>query len=157
MLMAHWLGRKYQMSIPRVIRTYGRAGNTLGTGKYTLRRADEFKVKRHKLRKIGNPYTSTETTIQRESLDRLEGEWSPENRTGVAEQNEVVYQRDQGICGICGDFVPWKEAHIDHKTPRFRFKPGESGDTLEHLWILHREPCHHLKTKRDRQSGRRVR
>jgi len=155
-LMAHWLGRKSQMSIARVIRTYGR-GNTFGTGKYTRVRADEFKAKQHRLRKIENPYTSDASMIQRESLDRLEEEWSTEERKGVTDQKEVVYQRDEGVCGICGNYVPWDEAHLDHSTPRHRFRPKESGDTLDNLWILHREPCHRLKTKRDLQSGRRVR
>lgn len=30
-------------------------------------------------------------------------------------------------------------------------------NTLENLWILHQEPCHRLKTKRDLQRGGRVR
>jgi RNA-directed DNA polymerase len=155
-LMAHWLGRKYQMSIPRVMRAFQK-GNTFGTGSVTLERAEEFKAKRHRLRVIQNPYTS-ETPIQRENLDQLDEEWKgTEKRKGTEDYKEVVYQRDEGICGICGNFVPWDEAEMDHKSPRHRFKPLESGDTLENLWILHREPCHSLKTKRDLQGGGRVR
>jgi RNA-directed DNA polymerase len=155
-LMAHWLGRKYQMSIPRVMRAF-RKGNTLGTGSVTLDMAEGFKAKRHRLRVIQNPYTS-ETLIQRENLDPLEEEWTgTEERKGTKDQKEVVYQRDKGICGICGNFAPWDEADMDHIIPRHRFEPPESGDTLDNLWILHREPCHSLKTKRDLQSGGRVR
>jgi 5-methylcytosine-specific restriction endonuclease McrA len=69
----------------------------------------------------------------------------------------VVYQRDAGICGICRNLVPWDEADMDHNIPRHRFKPPASGDTLENLWILPREPCHSLTTKRDLQGGGRVR
>jgi RNA-directed DNA polymerase len=155
-LMAHWLGRKYQMSIPRVMRAF-RKGNTLGTESLTLEMASDFKAKRHRLRVIQNPYTS-ETLIQRENLDLLDEEWKgTEERKGAADYKEVVYQRDAGICGICGNLVQWDEAEIDHKAPRHRFKPPESEDTLDNLWILHREPCHLLKTKRDLQGGGRVR
>jgi RNA-directed DNA polymerase len=156
-LMAHWLGRKYQMSIPRVMKTF-KSGITFGTGSYTLRKASEFKAKRHKLRQIANPYASITPVIHRETLDTLDAEWiGREERKGIRDRKDVVYQRDQGICGICGNFVPWNEAAMDHKIPRHRFTPLESGDALENLWILHREPCHQLKTKRDLQRGRRVR
>lgn len=156
-LMAHWLGRKYQMSIPRVMRTYKRE-NTFGTGTYTLRMPQEFKAKRHRLRSIPNPYTAEVPAIQRENLDSLEEKWiGTEARPGTDDLRNVVYQRDEGRCGICGNFVPWEEAHMDHKIPRHRFKPPESGDTLGNLWILHREPCHQMKTKRDLHGGRRVR
>jgi 5-methylcytosine-specific restriction endonuclease McrA len=46
---------------------------------------------------------------------------------------------------------------MDHQIPRHRFKPLESGETLENLWILHKEPGHSLKTKRALQGGGRVR
>ena len=61
------------------------------------------------------------------------------------------------ICGVCGNYIPWDVADLDHKIPRHRFKPLENGDALENLWILHREPCHRIKTKRDLQRGGRVR
>lgn len=134
-----------------------RKGNTFGTGSVTLDMAEDFKAKRHRLRAIPNPYTS-ETLIQRENLDSLEETWKgTEESKGAQDYKEVVYQRDEGIWGICGNFVPWDEANMDHKIPRHRFKPPEGGDTLENLWILHKEPCHTLKTKRDPQSGGRVR
>jgi len=155
-LMTHWLGRKYQMSMPSVMRAFQK-GNTLGTGSFILDRPSDFKAKRHRLRVIQNPYSS-KAIIQRENLDPLAEEWTGvELRKGAMDQKRVVYQRDAGICGICGNFVPWNEADMDHKIPRHRFKPPESGDTLENLWVLHREPCHSFKTKRDLQGGRRVR
>jgi RNA-directed DNA polymerase len=156
-LMAHWLGRKYQMSIPGVMKAY-RRGNTFSTGTRALDQASDFKAKRHRLRAIPNPYTSDTATIQRERLDSLEEEWSgTEERKGQSDRKEVVYQRDEGMCGVCGNYVPWDVAQLDHKIPRYRFKPQKSGDTLENLWILHREPCHQMKTKRDLQRGGRVR
>jgi RNA-directed DNA polymerase len=155
--MGHWLGRKYEMSTPKVLRAFGR-GNTFGTASVTLVRPSEFKAPRHGLRTIPNPYTSEPPRIQRENLDNLEEEWGgTERRKGESDRKEVVYQRDEGICGVCRNFVPWDEADLDHKIPRHLFKPHKSGDTLENLWILHREPCHQMKTKRDLQGGRRVR
>jgi RNA-directed DNA polymerase len=155
--MAHWLGRKYKMSIPRVIRAYKR-DNSFSTGSVMLSRASDFKAKRYRLRTITNPYTAGISTTRRERLDTLDDEWTgTEERTGTMDRKEVVYQRDEGICGICGNFVPTREAIMDHKIPRHLFKPARSGDTLENLWILHKEPCNRLKTKRDLQVGGRVR
>jgi group II intron reverse transcriptase/maturase len=156
-LMAHWLGRKEQMSTPRVMRKY-RKGNTFGTFRTTLQMPSDFKAKRHRLRAIANPYTSEDTKIQREDLDSLGDEWAgTEERKGQDDRKVVVYQRTQGLCGICGNFVPWEEADVEHIIPRVRFEPPESGDRWENLWILHRDPCHSMKTKRDLQGGRRVR
>jgi RNA-directed DNA polymerase len=153
MLIADWLGRKYEMSTPRVMRAF-KKGSTFGTGRTTLVIPSDFKAKRPRLRKIANPYTSENTSFQRENLDSLEGEWEgTEVRRGQADQKEVVYQRDKGLCGLCGSFIPWEEADLDHITPRAQF----GGNTLENLWILHRKPCHQIKTKRDLQRGRRVR
>jgi group II intron reverse transcriptase/maturase len=156
-IMAHWLGRKFKMSMPEVMRRF-RRGNSLGTGTCTLSQASEFKAKCHGLREITNPYTTKDTILRREDLDKLEEEWlGTEVRKGMMDRKEVVYQRDAGICGICGRFTPWDEADMDHKIPREHFNPPARGDALENLWILHREPCHMMKTKRDLQCGRRVR
>jgi RNA-directed DNA polymerase len=156
-LMAHWLGRKHEMSISKVMRTFKR-GNTFEAGRTTLQMPHEFKAEHHRLRTIPNPYTSEQVSIRRENLDDLGEEWTgTEGRKGLVDRKEVVYQRDQGLCGLCGNFVPWGEAHADHIIPRARFDPPEGGDRLENLQILHREPCHQMKTKRDRQGGGRVR
>lgn len=156
-LMAHWLGRKYEMSIATVMEKFRRQ-HTFGTESIMLKMPMEFKAKWHRARTVPNPYTSDPAMIQRENLDSLEEEWSgKERRQGEADRKEVVYQRDKGICGVCGNFVPWDEADIDHKIPRSRFQPSKAGDTWENLWILHRKPCHQMKTKRDLQGGGRVR
>lgn len=156
-LMAHWLGRKYQLSLPGVMRAF-RRGHTFGTNRVTLIKPTGFKAKRYRLRTINNPYTSEPSKSHRENLDDLGEEWTgSEARKGQDDRKEVVHQRDQGFCGMCGHFVPWEEAHLDHMIPRRDFGPPESGDRMENLQILHRHPCHAMKTKRDRQGGRRVR
>ena len=72
--MAHWLGRKFKMSVPEVMRKF-KKGSSIGTGTYILSQASEFKAKRHGLREITNPYTTKDTTLRREDFDNLEGEW----------------------------------------------------------------------------------
>jgi RNA-directed DNA polymerase len=155
--MAHWLGRKYQMSIPKVMETF-RKGNTFGTDTMPLMMPDDFKAKRHRLRTIPNPYTSKPIQTQREDLDPLEETWTGwERRKGEADRKKRVYDRDQGICGLCGTFVSWHEAELDHRTPRHLFNPPEGANSMENQWILHRKPCHRQKTNIDLQRGGRVR
>ena len=48
-------------------------------------------------------------------------------RKGKEDRKEVVYQRDAGICGICGNFVPWDEADMDHKIPGTDSNPQRAG------------------------------
>jgi RNA-directed DNA polymerase len=155
--MAHWLGRKHELSTPQVMKRF-RKGNSFGTDRITLSMPSEFKARHHRLRTIPNPYTTEDVRIQREDVAALGREWTgTERRKGEEDGKEVVYQRDQGICGICKNFVPWEEAELDHIIPRSQFDPPESGDRLENKQILHADPCHLIKTKRDRQGGRRMR
>ena len=65
--MAHWLGRKYQLSMPQVMQRF-RRGNTLAMGARRLRQATEFKTQVYKKRFIKpNPYT-TQAVLTREDL-----------------------------------------------------------------------------------------
>jgi hypothetical protein len=154
--MAHWLGRKYQVSIPEVLRRF-RKGTTCGTHSTSLIMPREFKAKRHPLKAQANPSISA-TAPLREAFDALEEAWvGTEDRQGQADRRDVVYERDHGICGLCGKLVTWKEAILDHKIPRHRFKPLKNAEDPDNLWILHVEPCHRMKTTRDLQSGGRVR
>jgi RNA-directed DNA polymerase len=156
-LMAHWLGRKYEMSIPKVLKRFKRE-DSFGTRGITRRMPTEYKAKRHPLREIQHPYMSNDEPLLRENLDSLDVAWlGTEERRGTEDLKEEVYRRDKGTCGLCNYPVPWEAADLDHRIPRWKFDPPESGDTLENLWILHREPCHRKKTTIDLQRGRRVR
>ena len=53
--VAHWLGRKYQISIPLVIRRYGQ-DNPFGTKTCRLTLLSLFKTKRYKRKTPVNPY-----------------------------------------------------------------------------------------------------
>jgi RNA-directed DNA polymerase len=57
--MAHWLGRKYKVSRPTVMRRY-RSGNTCGTKTMHLVMPTEFKAKRLRTKSWHNPYTEKE-------------------------------------------------------------------------------------------------
>lgn len=156
-LMVHWLGRKFQISTPEVMRRY-KKGNTFGTDRYTLLRPEEFKTKRYQAKSIHNPYLFSETAISRDNWDGLLEKWGVlENRKGNLDLKEWIFQRDKGICGRCGNPVNRWEAHLDHKIPLSRFKHSEAANHQENLWILHAEPCHREKTKEDLLRGSRVR
>jgi RNA-directed DNA polymerase len=154
--MIHWIGRKYQLSTPQVMRQFKRE-NTFGIGRLILKMPWEFKAKIHRIKAYANPYVTPPSQIQRENLDSLEAWTGMEERKGQEDRKEVVYERDKGICGLCGKPVKWKEAILDHKIPRHRFQPVENADVLDNLWILHIEPCNRWKTKRDLQGESRVR
>jgi len=57
--MAHWLGKKYKISIPKVLRKFWR-NNTFKTKANTLVLSNEYKAKRLLIRTWHNPYTAKE-------------------------------------------------------------------------------------------------
>jgi hypothetical protein len=78
--MAHWLGRKYKLSMPGVMRTY-REGNTFKYKSAKLAMPDEYKAKRFVAKTWHNPYTEPEQVkeekdrIKRESLLSYDKGW----------------------------------------------------------------------------------
>jgi group II intron maturase len=79
--MAHWLGRKYDISMPAVMQRF-RKGNTFGTSMATLVMPTEYKAKRFVAKTWHNPYTETEMVkrdkerIRRESLPTYNQIWN---------------------------------------------------------------------------------
>jgi group II intron reverse transcriptase/maturase len=150
--MGHWLGKKYKLSMPEVMKKC-RTGNTFGTATVTLLQPTQFKAKWHKARVIPNPYLSPAPQIERERLFDLDERWTgQEERAGMADLKDSVYIRDSGKCGRCGQHVPWKQAHLDHIKPRATFKDKTQAEAEKNLWILHDIPCHREKTKQDLQA-----
>jgi RNA-directed DNA polymerase len=155
-LMAHWLGRKYKMSIAGVHRKF-RRGNTFGNDQRTMLRPDVFKAKRYPAKRVYNPYLSPETGIAREDWDALLEEWGGhEKRKGSLDLKEWIYQKEKGICGKCGMPVERWEADMDHKVPWSWFRHEKAANQEDNLWILHRR-CHEDKTKSDLYGGSRMR
>jgi 5-methylcytosine-specific restriction endonuclease McrA len=155
--MAHWLGRKYRVSIPIVMRRFYEK-STFVTGTLRLVRPGEYKTKRYRVTSKPNPYLENPTNLQREEHFSLEEIWSGQERdTGTNDLKEIIYLRDNGRCGICGKEASRNEAELDHKRPRASFKNPKDADNQSNLWILHREPCHQKKTKKDLQVLSRMR
>jgi RNA-directed DNA polymerase len=154
--MAHWLGRKYRLPMPRVMRRF-RKENTFGTPLVTLLRLSDFKAQRYPVRTLRNPYTLPTPAITRDEVPALAGVGLWEERAGQADLREAISLRDHGRCGLCGRWVPWHAVILDHKRPWAQFAEVRDADRPENLWVLHREPCNREKTKRDLQVLSRMR
>ena len=156
-LVAHWLGRKYQCSIPQVLRRFRRQG-TLGTATVTLAPLGAISTKRYKARIIPNPYTTSPVEpLRREVIFSLDSQWvGTERRPGQADWRDLVLERDGAICTRCGTVYPEWELELDHIKPRGSFRRPFEANYLENFQLL----CtshHRTKTKTDRQVLSRVR
>ena len=153
--LAHWIGRKYQLAIPEVIRRY-EVDCTLTTDQYRLKMPDEIPTKfyRYQVRKP-NPYT-TQVKILREELPQ-ETYWTGyEPRPGMADLRPLIIERDENTCQICDKAVTAHTSQIDHIRPVRRFKRPIDANRPDNLWTLCKD-CHYEKTKSDRQMESRMR
>jgi RNA-directed DNA polymerase len=154
--LAHWLGRKYRLSMPQVMERY-RKGNSLGTAHYQLRKATDFRTQVYrKSASKPNPYTMQQTSLEREYLPD-ESFWTGhERRPGINDLRPIVIERDKFICQMCDKPVTRETSQIDHVRPVRRFKRPVDANSLENLWTLC-VPCHNEKTKSDQQMESRMR
>jgi group II intron reverse transcriptase/maturase len=147
--MAHWLGRKYKLNMPEVMRQY-RKDDTFGTKTMTLKMPSEYKAKKLALKTWHNPYTAKEA-IERERYLVYERLWSGyETRHGKVDLREEVILTKGTTCHICGTKLHPSEVEIDHIIPRARFKEPKEADRMKHLQPLCTS-CHRAKTKIDRK------
>jgi group II intron reverse transcriptase/maturase len=149
-LLAHWIGRKFQVQMPEVMRRYHQ-GNRLGTKEYQLIKAyKEFPTLHYKKRFLKpNPYTTREV-IQREEFPE-ETRWTGwEARPGMADLRPIVLARDEFQCQRCGEPVTPALAQVDHKRPVRRFKKPVDANRMDNLQTLCL-PCHGIKTEEDRR------
>jgi RNA-directed DNA polymerase len=153
--MAHWLGRKFKIAMPEVIRRFNQNGFTSGT--HRLLKPTEFPSLRYQQRFFKpNPYLMQNRVLSRENLP-VESYWTGyEARPGMADLLPLILERDEGVCQNCGIRVTASTAEIDHIRPVRRFKRPIDANTPENLWTLCRN-CHQEKTKSDRQAESRVR
>lgn len=153
--MAHWLGRKYKLRMPAVMRRF-RKGNTFATATHALMIPTSIKTKRYlKPCKKPNPYTATDRpSLERETVFQLPNWTGAEWRPGRADLRWQVLERDGYRCRFSGHPVSPATAHVDHIKPRSRFKRPESADCLENLQTLHVE-VHQEKTQLERQMESR--
>src|SRR5215813_6761696 len=154
--MAHWLGRKYKISIPKVIQKYGK-DNSFGTKRHFLVMPYTYKAKKLLTKIWHNPYTAKEAII-REKLLLYESLWSgTEDRQGWWDIRDEVIRVKGTTCYICGTTLHPSEVEVDHATkPRYRFKDIKEADRMKH-----RQPictsCHREKTKTDLKVLSRMR
>ena len=154
-LMAHWLGRKYETSIPQVVRRFKKE-NSFGTKNTTLIMPDEYKAKKLLRKKWFNPYTEKEKIV-REKLFWYESLWiGNEDREGSSDLREEVIRLKGTTCYVCGTELHPYEVEIDHMKPRVRFKDKTEADRMKHLQPLCTS-CHRAKTKTDLKVLSRMR
>lgn len=162
--MAHWLGRKFRINMPEIMRKYRRK-NTFGYKAATLVMPKDFKATWLKRKPWHNPYTAKDAII-REDLFSWDDIWSGDEtqRHGWMDLREEVILLKGTVCalklpGICesnGKPLHPSEVEIDHITPRARFKVRTEADRMKHLQPVC-SSCHRAKTKTDRKVLSRMR
>jgi RNA-directed DNA polymerase len=154
--MAHWLGRKYQISMPKIMRRF-QQGDTLGYKGIKVAMPTDIKARKRLVKAWHNPYTAKEEII-RENLLSLQDLWSgkEENRKGWIDLREEVIQTKGTTCYLCGMLLHPSEVEIDHVIPRARFKNPMEADRMKHLQPICTS-CHRAKTKADLKVLSRMR
>jgi len=160
--MAHWLGRKFDITMPEVMKRY-RKEHTFGTKRTQLVTPFEHKAKRLLTKTWHNPYTAKEAIV-REKLLIIQSLWSGEEyRHGRMDIREDVRERKGTICAINGPDCASRgiplhpsEVIVDHIRLRSKFKYPKDADRMDNYQILCTN-CHRAKTKNDLEVLSRVR
>jgi 5-methylcytosine-specific restriction endonuclease McrA len=154
--MGHWLGSKFRVGMPTVIRRF-KTDNTFVSGKTRLIKPTEFKAKQYHERFFKpNPYLTERRNLTRETLPQ-ETQWiGYETRKGWADIRLMALSRDNYTCQTCGAILTTKTAEVDHIRPIRRFKRAMDANALENTRTLC-IPCHATKTKNDQHMESRVR
>jgi len=154
-LVAHWLGRKYKLTMPQVMLKYAK-GLTFGTKDMKLLLHSEFHTQRYTKRLLKpNPYTN-QAKLEREKFP-IEQSWMGyERRPGWYDQRLQILERDGYTCRLCGKTVTSENGEVDHIRQYKRFKLPVNANRLENLRTVCIE-CHRKKTKYERQMESPVR
>ena len=151
--MAHWLGRKFKCSMPKVMRRFYQRVNgavTLGHGSVALWRLSSLEFGPLRKRTFTNPYADPEPQLHREELMANRHQWTGnETRPGAEDLRLPVLERDQWACQYCGRKVDAVTGRLDHIRPLHRFRSPKDATTVANLQTLCAE-CHKQKTKRER-------
>jgi RNA-directed DNA polymerase len=158
--MTHWLGKKYQLSGPSVMRKYTREDGsimTLGTNSALLVLPNRYKSRKLLNRTWHNPYTEKEEIV-REKILWYENLWlGDEHRLGWGDLREEVMLRKGTTCYVCGRNLHPSEVEMDHfDKPRAAFKDKTEADRMKHLQPICTS-CHRAKTKTDLKVLSRMR
>jgi len=153
--LTHWLGRKYKLMMPQVIRRFQLEGN-LGEHGVFLTRHTNYGAQHYKKRFLKpNPYT-TQERLTREELPETPPWMGTEERPGWNDIRLAALKRDHYTCFVCKKVFPEDELQVDHIRPYRRFKRPVDANDLRNLWTMCIE-CHKKKTEFDRQMESRMR
>ena len=154
--MAHWLGKKFKLSMPLVMQRFVR-DNTFVYEKSRLIMPGEFKSSQYRERFFKpNPYLTQKPHVTREEL-LGDLSWNGyEQRPGMADLRPLILERDHYTCKNCGITFAEAELQVDHIRPVRRFKQPVDANVEGNLQTLC-ITCHKAKTQSDRQVESRVR
>jgi RNA-directed DNA polymerase len=153
--MAHWLGRKFRLSMPQVLARFC-GGSGLREGDVELVKHTNYPTQQYKKRFLKpNPYV-TQECIGREELPD-ENPWPGfENRPGWADARLKALKRDNHTCLVCKKAVTSETAEVDHVRPYACFKRPVDANRPENLMTLCID-CHRLRTEMYREMESRMR
>jgi RNA-directed DNA polymerase len=149
-LFARWLGHKFRLSIPQVLRRHLK-GNTFADGDLKLTLHSDFKHQVWSKPFVKpNPYTTQEPIHRDQLVD--DDPWRGQEglRAGWADIRRQAMERDGYACRLCQAPVTPDTCEVDHISPVWRFKRPVDANTLANAWTLC-IPCHRAKTKFDWQ------
>jgi RNA-directed DNA polymerase len=153
-LVAHWLGRKFHLTIPQVLVRF-QQDSDFTEGEVKLVKHTAHPALKYKGRFLKpNPYT-TQEKIERESLPD-ENPWLGfEDRPGWADIRLTVLKRDGWTCRFCKEVVTNETAEVDHILRYSHYKRPVDANRPENLWTLCID-CHARKTEWERQMESRM-
>ena len=144
--MAHWIGRKYRLSMPQVMQNYYRKEKAIHYGKYKLLKPLSSKKYIGKFIKP-NPYLEFSELV-REELPNNSYWTGWEERTGMLDLKAKIWSGSDHKCSQCGCSVKRENAHVDHIKRYGKYTSAKGANRLENLAILCME-CHEIKTRQE--------
>lgn len=151
--VAHWLGTKFKIQMPRVMRRFRQRVDgtmTLGTDSIALWRLSSLDFGVLRKRTLVNPYLDARQQLDREELLSVKHHWSGiERRPGIEDLRLLVFRRDHWSCRHCNRTVNEATGRLDHIRPVRRFKRPEDAHCTFNLQLLC-IPCHDRKTTAER-------
>jgi len=153
--MAHWLARKHNCSIPKIMRMYYRNNTFIFEG-YRLFRLGSLKHTRayDNFLNIANPYLENLPVKREQGVD---DRWSGVDGRGlnIRDLKPQLLRNTKSRCQNCDVKVSTATSHLDHIKPRHKFKKPELADVITNLQILC-ITCHRNKTGHDLSVESRV-
>lgn len=155
--VAHWVGRKYKMNMPDVLKKYY-AKSTFHIEKLQLVQASSIKARRYPgLFVIPNPYLKNEEIVREDVTTGFRFWTGNESRPGVEDNRSWILMRDNYTCQKCGHgALDFSNCNIDHIKPVRKFRNALEANHIENLQTLC-IPCHRQKTKSELQGENLVR